>query len=465
VPFQDVAIDFDPQFAERHRGRSLQCIVRLRWTGMNTLASNVASLSSEELARRLEGLLRLLSVTRSLAAQVDPDTLLSTIIEQACEALDCERASLYQYDPETDELYTSVVTDLEIEEIRRPLSRGITGRVARTRQAANVPCPEDDPDWDDRFDCQTGFHTRNILAVPLTSPHVDSLLGVLQLLNKRDGAFDAVDEQLVAGFSQHAAVALDRARLVRELRQREATIASLDVARRVQQSFMPKRLPDVPGYELATWWFPNEAVGGDYCDVVELCDGRIGLVMADVSGHGLGPSLMMASVRAALRALALEHASTDELMKLLGRSLAPDLARELFITMILAALDPVGHTLAYTNAGHGPTFVYSPGSSSFMNLEATGLPLGVLNPPEFAPARRLEIARGDLVFFCTDGVVEAPDGGGQQFGQRRLMEFIRRHAEVPVQQLVEMIGAAVGAHYVGESPPDDLTILAARRLS
>jgi serine phosphatase RsbU (regulator of sigma subunit) len=430
---------------------------------MSMLASNAIAVSGDELGRRLEGLQRLLNVTRSLAAQVDPDALLHSIIEQACEALDCERASLYQYDPEADELYTSVVTDLEISEIRRPLSRGITGRVGRTRKTANIPRPDDDPDWDESFDRRTGFQTRNILAVALTAPCDDSLLGVLQLLNKRDGAFDAVDEELVAGFSQHAAVALDRARLVRELREREATIASLEVARSVQRSFMPQRVPEVPGYELATWWFPNEAVGGDYCDVLKLADGRVGLVMADVSGHGLGPSLIMASVRAALHALILEHSSTDTLMKLVGRSLAADLARELFITMILAALDPAHHTLEYTNAGHGPTFVYSRAREAFVNVEATGLPLGVIDPPEFTPARPIEIAVGDLIFFCTDGVVEAPDGNGEQFGNRRLMELIRDHRELPVRRLVEMIGAAVGEHYVGTSPPDDLTILAARR--
>ena len=423
-------------------------------------------LSGDELGRRLEGLQRLLNVTRSLAAQVDPDALLHSIIEQACEALDCERASLYQYDADADELYTSVVTDLEISEIRRPLSRGITGRVARTRKTANISRPDDDPDWDDSFDRRTGFLTRNILAVALSAPGdpgAPALLGVLQLLNKRDGAFDAVDEELVAGFSQHAAVALDRARLVSELREREATIASLEVAKSVQRSFMPQQLPDVPGYELATWWFPNEAVGGDYCDVLKLADGRVGLVMADVSGHGLGPSLIMASVRAALHALILEHSSPDSLMKLVGRSLAADLARELFITMILAALDPVRHKLEYTNAGHGPTLVYSAARETFVNIEATGLPLGVLDPPVFTPAPPIEIAVGDLVFFCTDGVVEASDANGEQFGNRRLTELIRGHRELPVRQLVETIGAAVCEHYVGTSPPDDLTILAARR--
>ncbi|NUQ54239.1 MAG: SpoIIE family protein phosphatase, partial [Phycisphaerales bacterium] len=138
-----------------------------------------------------------------------------------------------------------------------------------------------------------------------------------------------------------AAVAIDRARLVEEIRRQHVVQASLNIAREVQRSFMPDAMPKIAGYDLATWWFPNEAVGGDYCDVVQLGDGRWGLVMADVSGHGLGPSLIMASVRAALRALMLEHWSTIDLLTLLGRSLAADLRTERFITINLLRPAPV----------------------------------------------------------------------------------------------------------------------------
>jgi phosphoserine phosphatase RsbU/P len=286
----------------------------------------------------------------------------------------------------------------------------------------------------------------------------------LQLLNKRGGPFDMSDERLIEAFSQHAAVALDRARLVAELQRRQATEASLAIARDIQRGFMPKNLPQPDGYELANWWFPNEAVGGDYCDVVAMPDGRQGLVIADVSGHGLGPSLLMASVRAALHALLLEHSSTDELLIRLGRSLNSDLQHGRFITMIFAALDPAAHRVEYTNAGHGPALHYHAGSGAITTLEATGLPLGVLDPPRFEHSERVSMQPGDVLLLCTDGIVEAGDEHGRPFGQERLEAVIRNHAAQGVFALVDALARTVSGYYVGETPPDDLTVLAARRL-
>jgi len=421
------------------------------------------SLATDELRHRLACLTRLLEVAQALAAEIDLPTILRTVTTEVCRALDCERASLYQYDPKSDELYTSVVTELEISEIRRGLDHGVSGYVARNRVVANVADPALDPHWSSSVDRATGFRTRNILAAPLTSPHDGGLLGVLQLLNKRDGAFGPFDEELIVAFSQHAATALDRARLVEQLRQRDVLRASLEVARGIQQSFMPDVLPEVPGYDLATWWFPNEAVGGDYCDVLPLRDGRIGLVIADVSGHGLGPSLLMASARAALHALSLEHSEAQVLLKLLARSLAGDLQGGRFITMALAALDAGRHTIEFANAGHAPALHFSAAAGTFAPLEATGLPLGVLDHPEFPPGPTINMQPGDILLLCTDGIVEALDPQDQQFGQQRVEELVRRHAAAPILDLVGQIGNAVEAHYEGDNPPDDLTILAVRR--
>jgi phosphoserine phosphatase len=188
---------------------------------------------------------------------------------------------------------------LEIAEVRQHIGQGISGHVALTRQLANVPIPVDDLRWNPTIDRQTGYHTRNILAAPLLSAEDHELLGVLEVINRRQGSFDEFDEQMIEAFCQHAATALERARLIEELHVRNRLEASLDVARDVQRGFMPSRLPEVGGYELAVWWLPNQAIGGDYCDVLRLRDGRLGMVIADVSGHGLGPSLIMASVRAA----------------------------------------------------------------------------------------------------------------------------------------------------------------------
>ena len=416
-----------------------------------------------ELERRIDSLNRLLEVSRSLAAEVDLDRILSTITREACHALDCDRATIYQFDPETNELYTRVATELEVASIRKPLNQGISGVVAAERVIANVPNPAADPRWDSSVDTATGYRTRNILAAPLIAPHDGSLLGVLQLLNKQVGTFDAIDEELLVAFGQHASVSLDRARMILEIKSQQATQASLNVAREIQRGFMPRELPVIPGYEVASWWYPNEAVGGDYCDVFKLRDGRTGLVIADVSGHGLGPAMLMASVRAALRALLLGHASTEVLLNLLGHSLGEDLQDGRFITIVLASLDAQTHRVDFANAGHAPALHYRNSSDQFESLEATGLPLGVLERPDYPQGPPIEMAIGDLLVLCTDGIVEATDADDQPFGVERLQQIVRSLKSESVPQLVEQIGVQVTEHYVGDSPPDDLTILALRR--
>jgi serine phosphatase RsbU (regulator of sigma subunit) len=189
----------------------------------------------------------------------------------------------------------------------------------------------------------------------------------------------------------------------------------------------------------------------------------MGLVIADVSGHGLGPSLLMASVRAALRALILEHSAPEALLELLARALVTDLQNGRFITMMLAAIDPFNHVLEFANAGHAPAICYQARDQAFVMLEATGFPLGVVDEPSYDRSPPVAVEQGDLVVLCTDGIVEAMDSSNQHFGIERLQGIIREHADRPVSEIVHSIGRAVEAHYVGDSPPDDLTVLAARR--
>ncbi len=421
-------------------------------------------LPPEELRDRLRGLYRLLAATRSVASQVDLDQTLETIVRDACTALDCDRASLYQYDPERKELYTRVVTELEINEIRTPLDQGITGYVARSGRVANVPNPAADPRWNADVDRRTGYRTQNILAAPLLSPHDGSLLGVLQVLNKLAGQFDAFDEELIQAFGQHAAVALDRARLVAELREHERSAESLVIARSIQQGFIPSQMPEVPGYQFAVWCYPNEEVGGDYCDIVPIGEECIGLVIADVSGHGLGPSLLMASVRAAFRALLLKHAEPPELLALLERLLADDLREGKFVTMVVAQLDPQSHRVTYANAGHAPALHYFTAIDRFTPLASTGAPVGVLGEGDFEQGTPFVMEPGDLLLLCTDGIVDALNPAGEHFGEERLRQLIRQSRKASAEELVKQIAAAVMAHVGDQTPSDDLTILAVKRV-
>ena len=431
------------------------------------------SMLDEDFQRRLDGYSRLLDVTRMVAAEVDLEKVLSVIVNEARQALHCEQARLYQYHNRTERLIPSSVavaltalndTVSDNEPPPRPLGDGIIGYSATRRVICNVTNPELDPRWSPEYDGWEGIPS-NMLTTPLVSPSGDELLGVLELTNKTDREFDVADEELLLAFSQHAAVAIDRAKLVDRLQQQQQMQASLHAAREIQRRFMPTSMPTIPGYEAASWWFPQQGIGGDYCDLFPLQSDRFALCVADVSGHGLGPSLLMASVRAALRALALEHSSSQLLLERVGRSLAADMQHGAFVTMILASLDTTSHTVEYANAGHAPAFLYRMSTDEVFDLEATGLPIGVVEQPRYPLGPRVSMESGDWLILCTDGIVESMNVAQRQFGKARLHELVRRHAYGSTKEMAQAIGDDVSAYFVGESPQDDLTVLALRRLA
>lgn len=414
------------------------------------------------LNRRFQALLRLLEITRLLADEIDADKIMEVALREACRALDSERASLYAFDETTKELYTQAMLGFDIEPFRTVLGRGMIGAVGQSRVAEIVNDPPSDPRWSSRIDKATGFKTRNLLAAPIVGGADDALLGVLLLLNKREGEFDDFDLQLATAFCEHTATALHRAELIEAQRRRQLVEAALLAARDIQRGFMPTQLPEIAGYEAASWWLPNQEIGGDYCDLIVLRDGRIGMVVADVSGHGLGPSLLMASVRAAMRALLLVQSSPESVLSMLGKTLHGDLQRG-FITMFFGSVDVHNHMLHFANAGHAPALHFAAKRNRFRVLDATGMPLGVQDPPDYTTGPTIKLDVGDIVVLCTDGIVEAMDAGGKQFGLTRLKDLVRKNAALPMQELAKKIGAEVQGHYKTDAPADDLTVLVLRR--
>jgi sigma-B regulation protein RsbU (phosphoserine phosphatase) len=238
--------------------------------------------------RRIGALTVLLDVALQLGPEHDLGQILQIVTSGICQASLCERASLFLVDEAAAELYTHVATELEIREIRMGMDEGICGWVASHRQIAHVSDPPHDDRWNSSVDMRTGYVTRNILAAPVISNLDDRLVGVLQVLNKAHEDFDAFDHQLIQAFAAHAATALERRRMQEELLRGQEFKHSLEMGRKIQRGFLPDRLPDVPGYDVAPWWQPATFVSGDYYDWLPLPDGRTCFVMGDVSGHGLG---------------------------------------------------------------------------------------------------------------------------------------------------------------------------------
>jgi serine phosphatase RsbU (regulator of sigma subunit) len=411
-------------------------------------------------------LTRVLEVTRHLAAEKDLARLLELIIHQAREAACCERASLFLYDEEREELYTRHMTQAEeTATIRLPPDQGIVGLAARSRQLVHVADPYSHPLFCADFDRRSGFRTRNILAAPLLSWTDGKLLGVLYLLNKEDGTFTTADGQLLGLFAAHAAIALERALLARHFEEKVRLLTALQVAHEIQAGFFPQRLPEVPGYDLAASSRSAEATGGDYYDVLALAPDRVGLVVADVCGHGLGPSLLMASLRALLRALAARAQSPEALLADLNEALFADLVpKHRFVTILYGQLVPAEHRFLYANAGHGPVVLHvraGPGQvCSLVDDEARGCPLGFIKEP-YRACTPVDLAPGDLLVLGSDGLVETRRNG-ECFGMARLSQVLLEGRDRPLPLLVEDLFTQTTA-FQEQQLNDDLTLLLVRR--
>ena len=215
-----------------------------------------------------------------------------------------------------------------------------------------------------------------------------------------------------------------------------ATHEQLRLARSIQQSFFPSTAPVVPGYELGGASYPAEETGGDYFDYFPMSAGRVGVVVADVSGHGLGPALVMSQTRAYLHALLPLGLDVSELATRLNDFLISDGPDARFVTLFLAQLDPRDGSFVYASAGH-QCFLLGPGDE-VQSLDATSLPLGIL--PGCIPAARPQtLQSGQVVLFLTDGVAETESPQGVAFGIERALEVVRAHRHRPAGDIVETL--------------------------
>src|SRR4051794_14389294 len=319
----------------------------------------------------------ILDVSRLLAVPVDLDRLLCRIAEVATELLGCERASIFLYDSSAKELWTKVALGMGSKEIRVNCTAGIVGHAFTHNLVVHVPEPYKDPRFNPAPDRKSGFVTRNLLSAPMVG--VDGKpLGVIQAVNKKGGPFPPNDEPLTQLLAEQAGIALQRHRLQEQAMEIVALKHEMDLARRTQQALIPKEPPDVPGLDACGWTMPASTTGGDCFDLWQLPDGRLGILLADASGHGLAPALVVSQARTLVRALSEIEADPHELLARVNARLADDLEAGQFVTAFLGFLSPGGE-LRWSSAGHGPLFLRRRTGEPLETLEAPVQPLGVLS--------------------------------------------------------------------------------------
>jgi len=407
-----------------------------------------------------KALRRVLEVTRKLAAPFDLDTMLTEVVDVSRNILDAERGTVFLYDELTDELVVRVATELGT--IRIPANKGIVGESAQTHKLINVP----DCYADDRFnrdiDKQTGYRSRCMLTIPLLG-FEDSLVGVLQILNKNDGIFDEEDEFIATALAAQAAVVLHRAKITEQIIESEKLDREIAVARDVQIGTLPKHMPKIEGYGFAGAFEPTDQTGGDLYDFVQLDEHRLFLLMGDATGHGIGPALSATQVRAMLRVALRLESSLDDAFVHINDQLCDDLPDDRFVTGFFGLLDATQHKVSFHSGGQGPILHYHAASGDYDWHPATTFPLGYLPQTDLAAPLEIDLAPGDILGLISDGIYEYENEQGVQFGQQGVADVIDQTRDGDADAVVAEIMRAVRHHGGSVPQADDITIVLARR--
>lgn len=265
----------------------------------------------------------------------------------------------------------------------------------------------------------------------------------------------AVDRELKEVGERRARRLAERALLAQEEEFR--------LAREVQQQLFPNAAPAMAGYDIAGFSRPATATGGDYFDFIPAANGDVFIVVGDVTGHGLGPALLMADVRAYLRALALTNQSLAEIMAEARHLLLDDLGLDRFITLLCARLRPATGEWTYINAGHPPGYILGPDGAVKAEMPPTTAALGIDRQEEPLTACRLVLEKGDLALLLTDGVAEARTPADEEFGEERAVDFVRRERNRPAAEIIDRLLDEAKRFSKAESLQDDMTVVAVKR--
>ena len=389
----------------------------------------------------------------------DKSAFFEKVVDVILSVLRCERVVVILHDE------TSDAFDAAFSRTRRggneefTISQTVVNQVIREKKSAL----SSNAQMDDRFKGGMSIIMQNIqsvMCVPLESQ--DKIYGAIYVDSRgTSSVFSQDDLDLLSMIGQQAGTALERIELTREVIEKQKMEQALAVAQTIQQNFLPRSVPQGVQIDIVGWNKACDETGGDYYDYIELPNRRLGLAIGDVSGHGIGAALLMATSRAFLRALAQSDPEADprRIMNTMNRLLDKDLEDDQFMTFFLGILDLDQYHIRYTSAGHDCPLVFRAATGEFDQLDSTGIPLGMLAEFDYSELGEASFGPGDVLVMSTDGIVEGMNPEKKEFGRDRLTEAIRNSASMSANQIVKAVYEALQEFCQGAPQRDDLTLV------
>jgi len=342
------------------------------------------------------------------------------------------------------------------------VSRTLLGKVMESGNAVLTSDAEADPD----LSMAQSIHALRIRAatcVPLKAN--GRVIGVAYGDNReRPGSLTKDHLSILNALASVAAVAVEKMRLLQESETKQKYEQAMRIARSIQRHFLPSQAPDIAGLDVFGSSESCDETGGDYFDYFDHEDGRFSIVIADVTGHGVGSALLMATVRAALRALIEVQSDLDQLFFRLNNMIRGDLKGGRFVTCLMGTFDAGGRRLLHVGAGHTPIIRYATATGETELISSLGPPLGIVKGAIFKEGEPVELEAGDVLLFLTDGIIEAASPTGELLGFDRLMDVIKNAASGDAEEIVGAINGAVMRWTDGRPIHDDATLVAVKVL-
>ncbi len=401
----------------------------------------------------------LLETLADVNSSIDVKSVIESVLDKSIGVTGAERAVIMLYDDD-NVLRIEMARDHNGVDLGRNIkySHSVAMRVAREGRGI---CLIDAANQDEISLGQSILDLKllTVMCVPLRVK--DKMSGLLYVDSKASTAREFTDRDLTLfkALGGQLAVAVDNSRLLKHYVEKQRITEELAVARTIQQSLLPRGGMTAPGIEIHGLSVPCDETSGDYFDYIRRPNGRLGLVVGDVSGHGVPAAIVMSTARALLRSMTATDAGPAEIVTRVNAFLAADVETGKFMTLFYAELDLEKREFDYVRAGHNEPIVYRRATDSFEELAEGGIALAFIDDFEFDQAGPIRLETGDLLFMYTDGIVEAMDAGGEQFGMERVHRMLRERRDEPARDIVNALRQAAQAHIGTDKRQDDLTLV------
>ena len=406
----------------------------------------------------------LLDITKTISRSLDLEEVLNLVMDTLGSLLPYDAAGIYLMEAggkaDTPYIFKSKVIrgydiSFELVEPRLKLGEGLLGTVAQTGKPIISPDVKSDPRY---FEARQ--RTRSEMVAPIISN--DMVIGAFDLESDRLNAYNDDDLSVLQMLTSQVAIIIEKVHLHEQLVEQKRIQAQLEIARQVQLELLPDHDPELEGFDISAYVFPTEEVSGDYYDWVKVFEDQIGITVADAVGKGIPAALLMAFLRASIRAGVQTGYASHILLSKINNLLWDSIEDNRFVTAIYGILDITNRTFVFANAGHNPPLLIKP-NGEYKFVEYGDTPLGMFHDARYHQ-HFIRFEEGQVMVLYTDGITEAANSSDEEFGQERFAKSVLAGIELPAKKLIDHIRKDVADFTERKFLDDDGTLFIVKAL-